>query len=314
MTARALSVCLASLAAALLSPCPADTVCGLEEVGTLERRPDGGAGAYFRDDMRRISVEKVASGSLSLSVERFERQSTPVYVIRSDGRRAEGAPPFEKATVALRGPVLRNPAWVDLASGKVARLPDSSVSRADGVTTIRDLPVGATPVMVASLPQIPLRIVWEEMTPAEIVDALYRPNQRFPGWVKLSPSGAPLDIKMDVSGEPWAKMATKDFLPCFDKYGQFKYREWPGKTHSDAELAAAAAEEERDLAAHPGPKGRDAFGGWAEGPKLKATGRFRTEKVDGKWWLVDPLGNLFWSWRLPLRGAAGEGRPARRVL
>ena len=35
MTARALSVCLASLAAALLSPCPADTVCGLEEVGTL---------------------------------------------------------------------------------------------------------------------------------------------------------------------------------------------------------------------------------------------------------------------------------------
>ena len=296
MTARASSVCLASLAAALLSPCPADTVCGLEEVGTLERRPDGGADAYFRDDMRRISGEKVAAGSLSLSVERFERQSTPVYVIRSDGRRAEGAPPFEKATVALRGPVLRNPAWVDLASGKVARLPDSSVSRADGVTTIRDLPVGATPVMVASLPQIPLRIVWEEMTPAEIVDALYRPNQRSPGWVKLSPSGAPLDIKMDVSGEPWAKMATKDFLPCFDKYGQFKYREWPGKTHSDAELAAAAAEEERDLAAHPGPKGRDAFGGWAEGPKLKATGRFRTEKVDGKWWLVDPLGNLFWSW------------------
>jgi hypothetical protein len=28
---------------------------------------------------------------------------------------------------------------------------------------------------------------------------------------------------------------------------------------------------------------------------LKASGFFRTEKVDGKWWLVDPSGRLFWS-------------------
>ena len=101
---------------------------------------------------------------------------------------------------------------------------------------------------------------------------------------------------MDVSNEPWTKMETKDFLPCFDKYGQFKHREWPGKTHSDEELKAVAAEEEKDLAAHPGPADRDKFGGWTKGPQLKATGRFRTEKLAGKWWLVDPEGRLFWSW------------------
>ena len=91
-------------------------------------------------------------------------------------------------------------------------------------------------------------------------------------------------------------MATEDFLPCFDKYGQFKYREWPGKTHSDDDLKAAAAEEERDLASHPGPADRNQFGGWLKGPALAATGRFRTEKIDGRWWLVDPDGRLFWSW------------------
>ena len=39
----------------------------------------------------------------------------------------------------------------------------------------------------------------------------------------------------------------------------------------------------------------DRFGGWADGPKLNATGAFRTEKLNGKWWLVDPDGRLFFS-------------------
>ncbi|MGQ9697980.1 MAG: beta-galactosidase, partial [Armatimonadota bacterium] len=36
-------------------------------------------------------------------------------------------------------------------------------------------------------------------------------------------------------------------------------------------------------------------GGWTGGPRLNATGSFRTEKVNGKWWLVDPDGYLFFS-------------------
>ncbi|MCK4999451.1 MAG: beta-galactosidase, partial [Anaerohalosphaera sp.] len=37
------------------------------------------------------------------------------------------------------------------------------------------------------------------------------------------------------------------------------------------------------------------YGGWKTGPKLKATGFFRVEKLNNKWWLVDPEGRLFWS-------------------
>ncbi len=39
----------------------------------------------------------------------------------------------------------------------------------------------------------------------------------------------------------------------------------------------------------------DQYGGWPGGPHLKATGFFRTEKIDDKWWLVDPEGHLFFS-------------------
>ena len=85
------------------------------------------------------------------------------------------------------------------------------------------------------------------------------------------------------------------FFPFVDKYGQYRWADWPGKIHSDEQLKQAAKAEAADLKAHPGPAGWDEYGGWAAGPQRKATGHFRTEKVDGKWWLVDPAGRLFWS-------------------
>jgi len=86
-----------------------------------------------------------------------------------------------------------------------------------------------------------------------------------------------------------------DYFPFVDQYGQFKHRDWPNKVHSVDDLKRFAAEEVKDLKAHPRPAHRSKFGGWATGPKLKATGHFRTEKYKGKWWLVDPEGYLFWS-------------------
>ena len=96
-------------------------------------------------------------------------------------------------------------------------------------------------------------------------------------------------------GPEYLSYSEDEFFPFIDKYGQFKYRDWPGKIHSDEELAAARVSEEADLAAHPGPDNWDKWGGWADGPQLEATGRFRTEKIEGKWWMVDPDGHLFWS-------------------
>ncbi|MGC9998576.1 MAG: hypothetical protein ABSE21_00620 [Bryobacteraceae bacterium] len=88
---------------------------------------------------------------------------------------------------------------------------------------------------------------------------------------------------------------TSGVYPFIDKYGQYKHNDWPGKVHSDMDLKASLEREDADLAAHPGAPGLTKYGGWADGPKLAATGHFRVEKSNGKWWFVDPAGRLFWS-------------------
>jgi hypothetical protein len=86
-----------------------------------------------------------------------------------------------------------------------------------------------------------------------------------------------------------------EFLPFIDEFGQCRPLDWPGKIRAGSDFAAHAAAEERDIAANPEPAGRDRWGGWADGPQLASNGFFRVEKRDGKWWLVDPDGRLFWS-------------------
>lgn len=87
------------------------------------------------------------------------------------------------------------------------------------------------------------------------------------------------------------------FCPFVDRYGQFKHGEWPGKIHSDEELRAAYAAEDAWLVAHSSSPTPDVneYGGWTAGPQLDSTGFFRVEKVDGRWWFVDPCGRLFFS-------------------
>ncbi|HNQ73886.1 MAG TPA: beta-galactosidase [Verrucomicrobiota bacterium] len=85
------------------------------------------------------------------------------------------------------------------------------------------------------------------------------------------------------------------FFPFIDLFGQYKHKDWPGKVHSLAELQQRRETEARELAAQRGPGNWDQYGGWADGPKLEATGFFRTAKHNGKWWLVDPEGHLFFS-------------------
>jgi hypothetical protein len=101
---------------------------------------------------------------------------------------------------------------------------------------------------------------------------------------------------------PWAIYALpteaelqSGFFPILDSLGQYRHQAWPGKASSSADILAQAKAEAVDLQNHPGEKSWDEYGGWATGPMLTATGNFRTEKVSGKWWLVDPNGRLFWS-------------------
>ena len=85
------------------------------------------------------------------------------------------------------------------------------------------------------------------------------------------------------------------FFPMVDELGQYIHRDWPGKANSIDDLAKRRKAEERELAAKPQPNNWSEYGGWADGPTLKATGFFYPAKHDGKWWLVDPEGKLFFS-------------------
>jgi hypothetical protein len=80
--------------------------------------------------------------------------------------------------------------------------------------------------------------------------------------------------------------------PLVDEFGQWIAAEWPGKAKSLEDLKAAWSEEEKSLQA-VNPE-ISTYGGF-KATKAKATGFFRVEKIDEKWWFVDPEGHLFFS-------------------
>lgn len=93
----------------------------------------------------------------------------------------------------------------------------------------------------------------------------------------------------------WYTEPVEKLFPMIDQFGQYIHKDWPGKVESESDLASRKRDEAAELVAHPGPGQWDRFGGWADGPKLTATGSFRVQQYHGKWWLVDPDGRLFWS-------------------
>jgi hypothetical protein len=94
---------------------------------------------------------------------------------------------------------------------------------------------------------------------------------------------------------PAEQRLQSDFFPFVDPFGQYMHADWPGKTKSQADIDLQLLTELKDLAANRGPSDWNRYGGWAAGPRLESTGRFHTQKLDGKWWFVDPEGRLFWS-------------------
>jgi len=110
------------------------------------------------------------------------------------------------------------------------------------------------------------------------------------------------DIELlGISGEAYLpKIETAKMYPLLDAFGQYKHQNWPGKITAASELEAAAVNE----ASYDAIPGRDQYGGWADGPKFTATGFFRTGKYKNKWYLIDPEGNLFFSFGVNCVGSA----------
>lgn len=94
---------------------------------------------------------------------------------------------------------------------------------------------------------------------------------------------------------PSPKADLTSLTKIVDKFGQRANMDFDIKISSVAELQSVAKQELLALSTSVPLKDRSRFGGWNQGPRLEATGYFRTEKVGGKWALVDPEGYLFFS-------------------
>ncbi|QJI27649.1 beta-agarase [Pseudomonas sp. ADAK18] len=95
--------------------------------------------------------------------------------------------------------------------------------------------------------------------------------------------------------EPVLKAVYSDLV---DAYGQSSRGKWPEKVSSDEQLKAAATKEQQQLKGWLAERDRsslDKFGGWNKGPAFEASGFFRTEKREGRWYLVTPQGHPFYS-------------------
>ncbi len=81
--------------------------------------------------------------------------------------------------------------------------------------------------------------------------------------------------------------------PLLDEFGQYTHADWSGKIHSLDELKKNWDAEAASLK-EGGVTNRDSYGGFLSA-HAKATGFFRIEQIDGRWWFVDPDGHLFYS-------------------
>ena len=91
-----------------------------------------------------------------------------------------------------------------------------------------------------------------------------------------------------------------------DGFGQFRLGAWPGKVNSVEQLRAGSVEETKQLARWwtQSPE-QDRFGGLKGSARFRATGFFRTERHNGRWWLITPEGNPFFSIGVDVVGTPG---------
>ena len=81
--------------------------------------------------------------------------------------------------------------------------------------------------------------------------------------------------------------------PLVDEFGQWNLGDYEGKIKSEEQLRKEWNAEDKEVVSTKAYN-YSKYGGYLNA-KVKATGFFRTEKIDGRWWFVDPEGYLFLS-------------------
>ena len=158
---------------------------------------------------------------------------------------------------------------------------------------------------------IPLKYFTQLPDPAHDLAATFN-HARYTGWINLGGKRGPMHGVDSVGvrirraiGQPSIEIRNIELAvedpgdlymektPAFDEFGQSMLVDWPGKARTLADLEADWRAEEAETVTTDAYN-YSKFGGYRQ-KQVKATGFFRTEKIDGRWWLVDPEGYLFLS-------------------
>jgi hypothetical protein len=91
--------------------------------------------------------------------------------------------------------------------------------------------------------------------------------------------------------------------PLIDDFGQYVHGDWAGKARNVAALVKEWQAEERMLVPKAPASAGCRYGGFPAN-RRKAAGFFRVERIDERWWFVDPEGCRFWS--AGVNGAGAE--------
>jgi hypothetical protein len=175
---------------------------------------------------------------------------------------------------------------------------------------------------------IPLRFYRE--LPGAWHDLAGTYNQpRYTGWINLGGNRGPLKgidsigIRMRAPiGNPVMKIRSVSLskedpgdvylgnTPVVDQFGQWNLGDWEDKIYSLEQLKNEW-EAEDNLPVNSGSFNYSRFGGYLNARIDNGTGFFRTEKIDGRWWFVDPEGYLFLSVGVNCVSPGGGGNAVR---
>lgn len=99
--------------------------------------------------------------------------------------------------------------------------------------------------------------------------------------------------RFGVSGDD---LQAQLYAGLIDGWGQYARGQWPGKIEREQQLRESVQSEREQLKQWLGQRPQqDQYGGWLSATRFEASGFFRTEKRDGRWYLVSPQGNPFYS-------------------
>ena len=171
---------------------------------------------------------------------------------------------------------------------------------------------------------IPLRF-YRRLPDARIDLAATYNQARYTGWINLggrrgelhgvdsigirmrAPIGDPefeiraITLAVDDPGDAYL-----EDIPAVDEFGQHNLVSYEQKVGSLEQLQAEWRAEEKELGGALQDYNYSRYGGYKQ-KQVKGTGFFRVEKVDGRWWFVDPDGYLFLSHGVDCVSPGGGG-------